>query len=139
MSGEIDLAAVLAAEQIEREAYREVFRAVPRELAARYGVETAEVGGATCTVAAALDVGLSMFNRAIGLGVEAPVDRAGLGAIVDWFAARHADAYVQVPPTATAPGLEAVLAASGFEPAYGWMKFVRGAEPAAEDGSRACR
>ena len=136
MSGEIDLAAVLAAEHIEREAYREVFRTVPRELAARYGVETAEVGGATCTVAAALDVGLSMFNRAIGLGVEAPVDRADFGTIVDWFAARHTDAYVQVPPTATAPGLEALLAASGFGPAYGWMKFVRGAEPAAEDESR---
>jgi hypothetical protein len=126
---------VLAAERIEREAYRDLFRAVPAGLAARYGLETAEVGGATCTVAAALGVGLSMFNRAVGLGVEAAARGADLEAIVAWFAARSAVLHVQVAPPAAAAGLDGMLARSGCEPAYGWMKFVRGLERPAEERS----
>jgi hypothetical protein len=124
----LERGALQAAERIERKAYRELFLAAPPELALRHGIETAEVGGATCTVAAALDAGLSMFNRAIGLGLERPVERTDLDAIGDWFAARDADLHVQVAP-ATGIGLEDLLAASGYEPAYAWMKFVRGPEP----------
>jgi hypothetical protein len=123
---------LLAAERIEREAYRDLFRAVPVGLAARYGLETAEVGGATCTVAAALGVGLSMFNRAVGLGVEEPAGGADLEAIVAWFAARSAVLHVQVAPPAAESGLVDLLGRSGFEPAYGWMKFARGLDRAPE-------
>jgi GNAT superfamily N-acetyltransferase len=129
---------VLAAERIEREAYGDVFRAVPAEVATRYGVETAEVGGATCTVASALEVGLSLLNRAVGLGVERPVGETDLGAIVDWFAVRRADLYVQVAAPAAESGLDELLVRSGFEPAYGWMKFVRGPQAPADEGSSLC-
>lgn len=120
---------VVGAERIEREAFRDMFLAAPGALASRLGIETAEVGGATCTVATGLDVGVRMFNRAIGLGVDGPVSADDLDAIAGWFDARGVDLHVQVAPLPTNAGLVSLLAGSGFEPSYRWMKFVRGLEP----------
>jgi GNAT superfamily N-acetyltransferase len=125
----VDERLVVAAERIEREAFRDMFLAAPSDLASRLGIETAEVGGATCTIAAGLDVGVRMFNRAIGLGLDGPVSADDLDAIARWFDGRGVDLHVQVAPLAVNAGLEPVLEGSGFEPSYRWMKFVRGLEP----------
>jgi GNAT superfamily N-acetyltransferase len=117
-----------AAEWIEREAFRDLFRATPAGVAAAHGIETCELAGATLIVAPACS-GSSMLNRAIGLGLDEPATEDGLDAICAWFDERGADVYAPIAPAAQAAGLPDVLTQRGFEPAYAWMKFVRGVEP----------
>src|SRR6185503_3192870 len=126
--------AVPVTETIELAAVRDLFRAVPAELAARHGIEIAEVGGVT--VIALRDVpSNSMFDRALGLGLEAPLAEAALDAVCAWFEERDIDLFVSVAPEARPPELPEWLAQRGFEPAWAWMKFTRGVEPLPdEDG-----
>lgn len=113
----------LRPEWIEREAVRDLFRAVPAELAARHGIETAELGGATCVVVSSLP-DVSVLDRAIGLGLERAPAPEDVEAIASFHAERGASAYVHVAPRAETRGTTALLRAAGFDDAYAWMKFT---------------
>jgi GNAT superfamily N-acetyltransferase len=128
------MSAVPVTEAIELAAGRDLFRAAPPELAARHGIEVAEVGGVTLT--ALRDVpSNSMFDRALGLGLESPIAEAALDAVSAWFEERDIDLFVSVAPEARPPELPEWLTRRGFEPAWAWMKFTRGVEPLPdEDG-----
>jgi hypothetical protein len=121
-----------AAERIERDTYRDAFRATPASVARAHGIETCELAGATLIVAPACS-GSSMLNRAIGLGLEEPATEEGLDEVCAWFDERHADLYLPMAPAARPDSLPDLLRARGFEPAYAWMKFVRGVEPPPEE------
>jgi GNAT superfamily N-acetyltransferase len=121
-------------EALELAVYRDIFLAAPRELAARHGIELAELGGVTLTAVGDLPSN-SMLHRAIGLGLGEPADEATLDAACAWFDERDADLYVPVAPHVRPDELPGWLARRGFEPAWAWMKFLRGVEPLPEDGA----
>lgn len=115
------------AEQVELAAWAEVWAAAPPELAARYGIESASIGGALCTSVG--EQASTMLNRVVGLGLDAPATDDDLDAIESFFA-RHAQPYyVSLNPKAKPSDLPARLGHRGFTNGYAWMKFTRGAEP----------
>jgi GNAT superfamily N-acetyltransferase len=75
----------------------------------------------------------SMFDRALGLGLEAPVEEAALDGVCAWFEERGIDLFVSVFHEARPPELSEWLEERGFEPAWAWMKFSRGVEPLPDD------
>jgi GNAT superfamily N-acetyltransferase len=124
------------ATEIARAAWRDLWAAVPRQLAARYGIAAAEVGGATCTVVRAADAGLSMLNRTIGLGAGAPATEQALDETAAWFDAHGAEQYVSLLPESRPPELRGWLAARGFEEAWAWTWFTRRPDAADEPQAR---
>jgi hypothetical protein len=102
---------------------------MPAGLARAVGATVEEVGGATLLVAPGLPV--TLFNRAIGLGVARPATRADLDAIVARYRAARVPTFrIHHGPHARPAELPAWLADAGLTPvARGWSKFVRGAEP----------
>jgi hypothetical protein len=115
------------AEQVELAALAEVWAAAPPELAARYGIETASVGGALCTSVG--EQPSTMLNRVVGLGLEAPATDGDLDAIEAFFARHEQPYYVSLNPKAKPSDLPGRLERRGFTTGYAWMKFIRGAEP----------
>ena len=90
-----------------------------RELAVLGGGRAETIGGALCT--AHMSLPISELNRALPIG---PVVDAG--AILGWFVGR--EHIVAVPPGYL--GLDESLAALGYAPGRGWMKFQRNDAPA---------
>ena len=115
------------AEQVELAAWAEVWKAAPRELALRYGIDTRTIGGALCT--SVREQASTMLNRVVGLGLDAPATDADLDAIESFFTRQGQPFYISLNPKAKPSDLPARLEARGFTSAYAWMKFMRGAEP----------
>jgi GNAT superfamily N-acetyltransferase len=132
MSGHGDVAATEAAEMA---AFRDVFAAVPSDLAALHGIEVVELAGVTLTAVRDIPAN-SMLDRAVGLGIEAPAEEETLDAICAWFESRGVDLYVSIAPGAQPPELAGWLERRGFEEAWSWMKFSRGTEPLENSGGR---
>src|SRR4051812_44186171 len=108
-------------EGAEREAMEDLFDAAPSDVA-----RAERVGGATVLLAPGLP---AFFNRAFAIGIDEPVTREGVDAIL--AALRGArEASVQPPPGDTE--LEGWLAARGLSRRLAWAKVLRGAEPAPE-------
>lgn len=105
-----DLVRLEVANQI---AAAEAFLCTAPELE-RFGVAFEVVGGVACASCAAWDHPL--FNRALGAGILAPLDRVVLEAIVRWYAARGRPAYVDVYDGITPGETVRLLEASGFAP-----------------------
>ena len=118
-------------EAIELAAVKDLFLAAPAQLAAQHGIEVAEVSGLTVTAVRDMPSN-SMLDRVLGVGLEAPADEAALDEICAWFEQRGVDLFVSVAPVARPAALPAWLAGRGFEPAWAWMKFVRGVVPLPE-------
>jgi len=116
-----------ALDRAERRFWRDVWEAVPPEVAREHGVERRDFGPIQATIAADLaDVG--MLNLLLG-AAEDP-SAADLRAAVDWAESRDVSPYVPVTPgLAGTAQAEAWLSENGFERVYAWMKFVRGAHP----------
>lgn len=115
------------AEQVELAGWAEVWAAAPPELAARYGIEAATIGGALCTSVA--KQASTMLNRVVGLGLDAPATDDDLDAIESFFARQGQPFYISLNPKAEPPDVAARLQGRGFTDGYTWMKFTRGIEP----------
>jgi GNAT superfamily N-acetyltransferase len=115
------------AEQVELAGWREVWQAAPPDLAARHGIELAEIGGALCAAVGRLSS--TLFNRVVGLGLAEPATDAHLDAVQDFFSSHGQPFYVSLNPRAAPADLTERLGARGFETGYAWMKFERGTEP----------
>jgi len=107
-----------ATELGELEAFRDLYAAAPPELGAR----SEEIDGALCLRLEPLST-VTMFNRALGLGIEQPATDEQLDAVLAFL--RGVEAYVTVAPEAGPPDLGDRLAARGLAPERGWTKFSR--------------
>jgi GNAT superfamily N-acetyltransferase len=109
-------------ERAETAAFRDLFDAVPPELAERHGFAVTEIGGATCGALRAVP-GLRELNRVMGCGLHAHAGDDELDAIERWYGG--SPFVVALSPEAGPPDLAARLAARGFTADYAWMKFAR--------------
>lgn len=113
-----------ALDRVERRFWREVWAAVPEDVAREHGIELRDFGSIQAVVAADLpEVG--MLNML--LGAAADPGGKSLARAASWAEERGVSPYV--PLTPGLPGSEAAeewLRGNGYEPAYAWMKFVRG-------------
>jgi len=107
-----------ATELGELEAFRDLYAAAPRELGAR----SEEIDGALCLRLEPLST-VTMFNRALGLGIEQPATDERLDAVLAFL--HGVEAYVTVAPEAGPPDLGDRLAARGLAEERGWTKFSR--------------
>jgi GNAT superfamily N-acetyltransferase len=88
-------------ESVERDAQRDLHRALPEPAARTWGIGVLELAGAVCTCLGS-DPSLAPFNRVIGLGLEEPVTPRVLDAIESFYASSGAGFLVQ----GTVAGLE---------------------------------
>jgi GNAT superfamily N-acetyltransferase len=105
------------AELGELEAFRDLYAAAPPELGAR----SKEIDGALCLRLDPLS-SVTMFNRVLGLGLEAPATNQQLDDARDFL--QGVEAYVTVAPEAEPQDLGERLEARGLPRDRGWTKFV---------------
>jgi hypothetical protein len=115
------------AEAGELAAMRALFAAAPPEL----GAVAEEIGGALCISLPAAPTS-AMFNRALGLGLDAPATEESLAAIDDFFRARGVEYCVALAPDARPEELVAWITRRGLAPGYAWAKFARGVDEPTE-------
>lgn len=111
----------------ERRFWREVWESVPEEVAKEHGIEMRRFGPIQASITAGLPQ-RAMLNLVLGATELAGPEH--LEAATRW--AEEQGAAPCVPLTPGNPGSDAAetwLRESGFEPAYAWMKFVRGPHP----------
>jgi GNAT superfamily N-acetyltransferase len=116
-----------ALDRAERRFWREVWESVPDEVASEHGIELRRFGPIQASIAADLpEVG--MLNMLLGAAETDGAEHLEVAA--GWAEERGTPPYV--PLTPGLPGSDAAAAwlrENGFEPAYAWMKFVRGPHP----------
>jgi GNAT superfamily N-acetyltransferase len=119
----------LALDRVERRFWRECWEAVPAAVASERGIALRAFGPVQVSVVDALpDVG--MMNLVLGATGEGALDGGHLEAACDWARSRGVASYVPVSPDLpSTAAVEGWLRASGFSPAYAWMKFVRDPHP----------
>jgi GNAT superfamily N-acetyltransferase len=119
------------AELGELEAFRDLYAAAPPALGAR----SKQVGDALCLRLDPLS-GVTMFNRVVGLGLEAPATDVQLDVALAFL--QGVQAYVTVAPEAEPRDLGERLEARGLARDRGWTKFVTstGAPPRARSELR---
>jgi hypothetical protein len=118
---------------VEAAAFADLYAAAAEPLAHTLGLRVAQIAGATLLHAPGIP--LSMFNRAIGLGVHRPLTEADLDAAIASFrSAGYACYWVHHNPIAAPASLVEWLGARGFVvPARRtWAKMLRGPEPIAD-------
>jgi hypothetical protein len=116
-----------ALDRVERGFWREIWEAVPPEVAAEHGIELRDFGPVQASVIGDLP-SLGMLNLILGAGEPGAVADGHVATAAEWAAARGVAPYVPVTPGGPeAAEVEAWLAGNGFERAYAWMKFVRDA------------
>jgi GNAT superfamily N-acetyltransferase len=115
------------AEQIEREAMRDLFAAADPALDAT----VREIGPAALFSVRAVPA--LLFNRALGLGVFRPASHADAVAVTRHFAERGVTRYlVHLHPHLEPPRVRDWLCDQGLVPyRRAWTKYARGAAPAA--------
>lgn len=113
----------------ERLFWGDIWDTVPAETAAEKGVELRRFGPVQASVVKALP-GVGMMNLVLGATAPEAVAGGHLAAAVEWASSQGVDHYVPVTPgEAGTEAAERWLAANGFAPGFGWMKFVRDAHP----------
>jgi GNAT superfamily N-acetyltransferase len=118
---------------VEAAAFADLYAAASEPLARSLGLRVARIAGATLLHASAIP--LSMFNRAIGLGVHRTLTEADLdAAIVSFRSAGYASYWIHHNPVAAPASLVEWLGARGFVAAArrSWAKMLRGPEPIAD-------
>jgi hypothetical protein len=125
-----ELESVRIADRIEAEAWTDMIAAAPRAFSDAVGLRVEPVGGAVAILAPRIPD--TIFNRAIGLGNDAPAAEADVDALV--ALARQAKCprfWIHVGRAAGPPELAGWLAARGLRvPARAsWAKVVRGRVP----------
>lgn len=116
-----------ALDRVERRFWRDVWESVPADVARERGVELRDFGPIQAVIAAdLLEVG--MLNMLLGAAEDPGAEH--LEGAAAWAAERGVAPYV--PLTPGLPGSQSAgewLRSQGYEPAYAWMKFVRGPHP----------
>lgn len=116
-------------DRVERRFWREIWESTPPATADEHGAELRDFGPVQATLLADLPEA-GMMNLALGATEPGAVERDHLAAAIEWMSARGVALQVPVAPELpTSDAAEAWLAASGFEPGYAWMKFVRDPHP----------
>jgi GNAT superfamily N-acetyltransferase len=114
-------------DRAERRFWRDVWESVPENVARERGVELRDFGPIQASVVADLP-SVGMLNLLLG-AAEDPGGES-LAAASRWAVERGVSPYVPLTPELPgSPGAEEWLRGNGFERAYAWMKFVRGAHP----------
>jgi GNAT superfamily N-acetyltransferase len=118
-----------ALDRVEQRFWKDIWESTPGEEAAAHGIELERFGAIQASVLG--DLGsVAMLNLVLGAAEETGEGTENLAAAVAWARSR-----VDSPLVPVTPGLpgstaaETWLRGNGFEPAYGWMKFVRDAHP----------
>ena len=124
-SGAKRRSAKAAAEHGELAAFRDLFAAAPAELASAYGIRAETIRGALC-IAIASQPDSAMWNRALGVGVDAPATEAGLDEIAAFFTGLGVEYGIPLYPQAEPPELASWLQERGLVQGYPWAKFERG-------------
>lgn len=118
-----------ALERLEARFWREIWDATPPAVAVAKGVRRAEFGPVQATAVAALPE-VRVFNLILGATHADAAAGGFLAEAIEWTRAQGTRGFALLTPdrpdTATAA---ATLTAAGFEPADGWMRFVRDAHP----------
>jgi GNAT superfamily N-acetyltransferase len=109
-----------AAERAERDAHRDVVRALPPAAIEAGRIDVLEIAGAAC-VCMSSDTSLAVWNRVIGLGVDAPPTPQILDRIEAFYTRRAAGFAVQ----GTVSGIEE----RGYTREPGTAVFARPAQP----------
>jgi GNAT superfamily N-acetyltransferase len=111
---------ITTAERAERDAHRDVVRALPPAAIEAGCIDVLEIAGAVCTCMSS-DTSLAVWNRVIGLGVDAPPTSQILDRIEAFYARRAAGFAVQ----GTVSGIEE----RGYAREPGTAVFARPAQP----------
>jgi GNAT superfamily N-acetyltransferase len=116
-----------ALDRAERRFWCEVWQSVPEDVAREHGIELRRFGPIQASIATGLpEVG--MLNLLLGAAEDAGAEH--LEAAARWAEERSVAPYVPLTPGLVGSDAAATwLQENGFEPAYGWMKFVRGSHP----------
>jgi GNAT superfamily N-acetyltransferase len=110
----------------ERRFWRDVWESVPEEVAREHGIKLKRFGPVQGSIAADLPR-VGMLNMLLG-AAEATTEH--LEAAAEWAEAQGVAPYVPLTPGLHgSDAAEEWLRENGFEPAYAWMKFVRGPHP----------
>jgi hypothetical protein len=121
-------------EQVEHDAWHDLYRACPLGLAAGLGLAADRIGSALYLQARAIP--LTQFNRTCGLGRGGPADQAIRLGLQRYRDAGIAQAWFQVAPSPRQAQVEQLLQAEGLQPHQrSWVKFWRAAEPAPRAGT----
>lgn len=118
-----------ALDAIEQRFWREVWEAVRPEAAAEHGIELRRFGPVQATIVR--DLGqVQMANQVLGATALGAVAGGQLEAAIAWARERGGNPCVPVTPGLDgSAAAEVFLAAAGFAPGYGWMKFARDTHP----------
>jgi hypothetical protein len=118
------------ADDIEAAAFADLYAAAPPPLRGRLGLGIERIADATLLLAPGLPS--AMFNRAIGLGMQADASPGAVDAIAARYrAAGVASWWLHWNPQARPAGFPEVLQAAGFALARrgAWAKMLRGPDP----------
>lgn len=119
------------AERIEQHAWTEIFLQAPPDFAAAMRLRAEPIADGGLLVGGRVP-GI-MFNRALGLGLDAPLTPEILDTIVRHFNDTGVRQYaVQPSPTILTDELHAALEARGLIRRDNWVKMLRGTEPVPE-------
>lgn len=121
-----------AAERIEREAQAALFDAMPLAVRTATGARAERRRGVTALLAPGLPS--PMFNRVLGLGVDAAATEADIDELVDLYRDAGVKTFwIQVSPSAMPESVPSWLVARSFDLAErrAWVQCIRGTEAAA--------
>ena len=122
------LGEALLLEEVEHRGMLDLYRAAPAAARAAGGLSATERDGVVRLRCDALP-GSRMFNHAFGLGLDRPAGEDDLDRLAAAFDGRAH--HVALSPAARPSDLGDRLAARGYAPGYGWVKFRRGVAPQA--------
>lgn len=123
-------ALAVEADRIEARAWADWFAAMPPRLRSEFGIEARRIGAATVLVAPRLPV--TLFNRAIGLGMDRPAAPEDVDALVQAFVDAGSPVFAVAwgpysEPARLVRRLDTVFPAAS--PRSSWAKMVRGPAP----------
>ena len=116
-----------ALDRVERRFWRDIWESVPAAVADEHGVELRQFGPIQASIVKDLPR-VGMLNLLLGAAEATAADH--LATASEWAKAAGVAPYVPVTPGLRgSEQAERWLRENGFEPAYGWMKFVRDPHP----------
>jgi hypothetical protein len=116
---------VTAIERVERDAWLDLFAAVPAAYAISDSVLSRKLDA--CTLLAHKGIPISEFNRAFGICIDRPIAASDLDQIIEWLDANANSAWaIQLAPNKRLAEIETWLATHRLKPSgNGWAKFER--------------
>jgi GNAT superfamily N-acetyltransferase len=118
-------------EQVEVEAFGDLYRGTPRGTASSIGMKLYTTPTTCTTIMAKIDT--LAFNRVIGLGLSEPVTAERLDEITGHYREHKVPRFfIQLHPDAVTQRTAGLLAAKGLRHYNNWVKLYRPVEPIAE-------